>query len=78
MALRPSAPYLQGKQGEKIRRRKMAAWIVLVTFVPIAMIESVWSDFQSVQETIENRKLDASNLALPGDYHALHDEARAE
>jgi hypothetical protein len=56
----------------------MAAWIVLVTFVPIAMIESVWSDFQSVQETIENRKLDASNLALPGDYHALHDEARAE
>jgi hypothetical protein len=56
----------------------MAAWIVLVTFVPIAMIESVWSDFQSVQETIENRKLDANNLALPGDYHALHDEARAE
>jgi hypothetical protein len=54
----------------------MAAWIVLVTFVPIAMIESVWADFQSVQETIENRKLDASNSALPGDYHSLYDEAR--
>jgi hypothetical protein len=52
----------------------MAAWIVLVTFVPIAMIESVWSDFQSVQETIEIRKLDASNLALPGDYHTLYHE----
>ena len=49
----------------------MAAWIVLVTFVPIAMIESVWSDFQSVQETIENRKLDASNSALPSDYHRV-------
>jgi hypothetical protein len=39
----------------------MAAWIVLVTFVPIAMIESVWSDFQSVQEKTKNRKLDASD-----------------
>jgi hypothetical protein len=39
----------------------MAAWMVLVTFVPIAMIESVWADFQSVQKTIENRKLDASD-----------------
>ena len=28
----------------------MAAWILLVTFVPIAMIESVWSDFQNVHE----------------------------
>jgi hypothetical protein len=37
----------------------MAVWIVLVIFVPIVMIESVWSDFQSVQETIENR-LDAA------------------
>ena len=56
----------------------MAAWIVLVTFVPIAMLESVWSDFQSVQGTIENRKRDANNFGMPGDYRTLYDEARRE
>jgi hypothetical protein len=54
----------------------MAGLIVLMTFVPIAMVASVWSDFQSVQETIENRKLDANNFGMPGDYHTLYDETR--
>ena len=52
----------------------MARLIVLMTFVPIAMVASVWSDFQSVQKTIENRKLDASNLGMPGDYHTLYNK----
>jgi len=56
----------------------MAALIALVTVVPIAVMASVWSDFQSVQETIENRKLDAGNLGMPGDYHTLYDQAREE
>jgi hypothetical protein len=56
----------------------MAALIALVTVMPIAVMASVWSDFQSVQENIENRKLDASNLGMPGDYHTLGDQARGE
>jgi uncharacterized protein YqgV (UPF0045/DUF77 family) len=55
----------------------MAAMIALVTVVPVAVMASVWSDVQSVQETIEKRKLDASNLSMPGDYHTLYDQARA-
>jgi hypothetical protein len=55
----------------------MAAMIALVTVVPVALMASVWSDVQSVQETIEKRKLDASNLSMPGDYDTLYDEARA-
>ena len=39
----------------------MAAWILLVTFVPIAMIESVWSDFQSIHEKTKNQNLNASD-----------------
>ena len=49
----------------------MAALIALVTVVPISVMVSVWSDVQSVQETIEKRKRDASNLGMPGDYHTL-------
>jgi hypothetical protein len=56
----------------------MAALIALVTVVPVAVMASVWSDVQSVQETIENRKQDASQLGMPGDYHTLYDEARRE
>jgi uncharacterized protein (DUF2141 family) len=56
----------------------MAALIALVTLVPItiAVIASVWSDFQSVQDTIENRKLDANNFGMPSSYHTLYDETR--
>ena len=56
----------------------MAALIALVTVVPISVMASVWSDVQSVQETIEKRKQDASYLSMPGDYHTLYDEARAD
>jgi hypothetical protein len=56
----------------------MTAVIALVTVMPIAVMASVWSDFQSVQQNIENRKLDASNLGMPGDYHTLGDLARGE
>jgi hypothetical protein len=56
----------------------MAPLIALVTVVQIGVIASVWSGFQSVQETIENRKLDASNLGMPGDYHTLYDEGSIE
>ena len=56
----------------------MAALIALVTVVPVAVMASVWSDVQSVQETIEKRKLDASNLGMPGDYHTLYHQAHAD
>jgi uncharacterized protein (DUF2141 family) len=54
----------------------MAALIALVTLVPItiAVIASVWSDFQSVQDTIENRKLDANNFGMPSRFDALRDQ----
>ena len=56
----------------------MVAVIALVTVVPMAVMASVWSDVQTVQETIEQRKQDASQLGMPGDYHTLYDEARQE
>jgi hypothetical protein len=56
----------------------MAAMIAVITVVPVAVMASVWSDFQAVQETIEQRKQDASQLRMPGDYHTLYDEARHE
>lgn len=56
----------------------MAALIAVVTIVPIAVMASVWSEVQSVQQTIEKRKLDASNLGMPGDYHTLYDQAHAD
>jgi hypothetical protein len=56
----------------------MAALIGLVTVVPVAVIASVWSDLQSVQETIEKRKQDAGQLGMPGDYQTLYDEACRE
>jgi hypothetical protein len=54
----------------------MAAVIALVTVVPVAVMASVWSDVQSIQEIIEKRKQDAGQLGMPGDYHTLYDEAR--
>jgi hypothetical protein len=52
------------KQGE-------AAVIGLVTVVPVAVMVSVWSDVQAVQEITEQRKQDASQLGMPGNYHTL-------
>jgi hypothetical protein len=56
----------------------MAAPIGLVTVAPVAVIASIWSDIQGVQETIEKRKQDAGQLGMPGDYHTLYDEACRE
>ena len=50
----------------------MADLVLLIAVVP-AIALSVWSDVGSVHEAIEKRKLDASNLGLPGDYHTLYD-----
>ena len=56
----------------------MAASVLLITAVAATVAISVLSDVGSVHEAIEKRKLDASNLSLPGDYHALYDQARGE
>ena len=53
----------------------MAALVLLMAAVPATVAISVWSDQGSVREAIEKRKLDASNLSLPGDYHTLYDQA---
>jgi hypothetical protein len=54
----------------------MVGAIALVTVLPVAVMASVWSDVQAIQETIEQRKQDASQASLPGDYHTLYDEVR--
>jgi hypothetical protein len=56
----------------------MAALIAIVTVVPLAVMASVWSDVGTIQETIEKRKLDASAMGMPGDYHTLYDQAHRE
>ena len=56
----------------------MAALIAFVAGVPIAVMLSVWSDVGTIQETINQRKLDASLSGMPGDYHTAYDEARRE
>jgi hypothetical protein len=74
---REAWPTSKTKQREQKRRRKMAVVIALAV-VPLAVMASVWTDVQAVQETIEQRKQDASQLGMPGDYHTLYDEARQE
>ena len=56
----------------------MAALVLLIAAVPATVAVSVWSDVRSVHEAIEKRKLDASNLSLPGDYHTLYDQSHAD
>ena len=56
----------------------MAALIAFVAGVPIAAMLAVWSDVGTIQETINERKHDASPLGMPGDYHTAYDEARRE
>jgi hypothetical protein len=67
IAWRCHPSYLSTKQGEA----KMATLIAFVVGVPIAAMLSVWSDVGTIQETINKRKLDASLLSMPGDYHTL-------
>jgi hypothetical protein len=52
--------------------------ITFVTAVPITHALSVWSHVGTIQETIKKRKLDASHLGMPGDYHTVYDEAHRE
>jgi hypothetical protein len=52
--------------------------IIAVAAVPTAIALSIWSNVGSVHEAMEKRKLDASNLGLPGDYHRLYDQAHAD
>jgi hypothetical protein len=56
----------------------MAALIAFVAGVPIAAMLAVWSDVGTIQETINERKHDASHLGMPSDYHTAYDEARRE
>jgi hypothetical protein len=69
MAWRRDPFYLQQE-----RRRKMFALILFGIAVPVALTLSVWSDVRSIEETINKRKLDASLLSMPGDYHTVRKE----
>ena len=52
----------------------MSALILFGVAVPVALTLSVWSDVRSIEETINKRKLDASLLSMPGDYHTVGKE----
>jgi hypothetical protein len=53
----------------------MSALILFgISVVPIALTLSVWSDVRSIEETINKRKLDASLLSMPGNYHTVRKE----
>ncbi|MFZ0148546.1 MAG: hypothetical protein WAM72_09415, partial [Xanthobacteraceae bacterium] len=58
----------------KTRRSKMSALILFGVAVPVVLTLSVWSDVRSIEETINKRKLDASLLSMPGDYHTVRKE----
>ena len=69
MAWRRDPSYLQqNKEKQNVRldfiRRRC----------PLALTLSVWSDVRSIEETINKRKLDASLLSMPGDYHTVRKE----
>jgi hypothetical protein len=49
----------------------MSALILFGVAVPVALTLSVWSDVRSIEETINKRKLDASLLSMPGNYHTV-------
>jgi hypothetical protein len=52
----------------------MSALILFGVAVPVVLTLSVWSDVRSIEETINKRKLDASLLSMPGDYHTVGKE----
>jgi hypothetical protein len=56
----------------------MAALISIIAAVPISIALLIWSDVGSVHEAMEKRKLDASNLGMPGDYHTSYDQVYAD
>jgi hypothetical protein len=59
-------------------RTEMSALILLVAAVPATVALSTWSDVGRVQEEINQRKINARNLGMPGDYHTLFDETRRD
>jgi hypothetical protein len=70
MAWRCDPSYLQQN-----KESKMSALILFgISVVPIALTLSVWSDVRSIEETINKRKLDASLLSMPGNYHTVRKE----
>ena len=52
----------------------MYALILFGVAVPVVLTLSVWSDVRSIEETVNKRKLDASLLNMPGDYHTVRKE----
>ena len=50
----------------------MSGLILFGVAVPVVLTLSVWSDV--IEETINKRKLDASLLSMPGDYHTVGKE----
>jgi hypothetical protein len=56
----------------------MAALIVLVTCYANRRDGLGLVRFPERPRNIENRKLDANNLGMPGDYHTIGDQARGE
>jgi hypothetical protein len=69
MAWRRDPFYLQQN-----KEKQMSALILFGVAVPVALTLSVWSDVRSIEETINKRKLDASLLSMPGDYHTVRKE----
>jgi hypothetical protein len=52
----------------------VSALILFGVAIPLAPTLSVWSDVKSIEETINKRKVDASLLSMPGDYHTVRKE----
>ena len=59
---------------ELTRRSKVSALILFGVAIPLALTLSVWSDVRSIEETMNKRKVDASLLSMPGDYHTVRKE----
>jgi hypothetical protein len=59
---------------ELTRRSKVSALILFAIAVPLTLTLSVWSDVRSIEEAINKRRLAASLLSMPGDYHTVRKE----
>jgi hypothetical protein len=55
---------------KQIRIRKMADLSAFVITVPIVVTLLIWSAVSSDQQTINERKHDASLMGVPGYYHS--------
>jgi hypothetical protein len=52
----------------------VSALILFAIAVPLTLTLSVWSDVRSIEEAINKRRLAASLLSMPGDYHTVRKE----